>query len=116
MVYNFREKVTAREAPKGTPGEHFEPNYLNVMRSGHNDHAILNLECYDSDFESISQPSSRYVFFCVFLRKQRFSFGPVLSPNRLVIMIFYLIIKFYHIQTYSIPSYGIPVTNNSVHN
>ena len=31
-------------------------------------------------------------------------------------MIFYLIIKFYQIQTYSILSYGIPGTNKSVHN
>jgi hypothetical protein len=97
-------------------GDHFEPNCSNLMRSGHNDHAIQKLERYDSEFESISQLSSWYVFFCVFLRNQRFTFGPVLSPSRPVIMIIYLSIKFYHIQTYSIPSYGIPATNKSVRN
>jgi hypothetical protein len=116
MEYNFREQITAREAPKGTTGDHFEPNYLYLMRSGHNDHAVLKLERYDSEHESISQPSSRNVFFCIFLRKQRFSFGLVLSLTRPVIMIFYLTIKFYHIQTYSIQSYGIPVINKSVRN
>jgi hypothetical protein len=59
MEYDIREQITAREEPKGTTGEHFEPNYLNLMSSGHNDHAILKLESYDSEFESISQPSSQ---------------------------------------------------------
>ena len=69
MECNFREQITAREAPKGTKGEHFEPNYLNLMMSGYNDHAILKLERYYSEFEFISQPSIRFVFFCAILTK-----------------------------------------------
>jgi hypothetical protein len=65
MEYNFHEQITPTKAPKGTT-ENVEPNYLNLMGSGHNDHAILKLESYDGEFESISQRSSRFVFFCVF--------------------------------------------------
>ena len=69
MEYNFREQITAREAPKGTKGDSFEPNYLNLMRSSYNDHTILKLERYNNEFVSISQPSSRFVLFCVILTK-----------------------------------------------
>jgi len=45
-----------------------------------------------------------------------FTFGPLLTSSGPVKMVFYLTTKFYHIQTYSIPSYGIPVTNKSIRN